>query len=129
MYFINDLFHNGSLWALIATIIYIYKQSEPLLKSHVRNNHEKSLLACSNRIVALVAPIADASPIDRKKLAINDLNEFAAQRKIPLTDKTARSFLSKAKADFINNGGHFAKPQSINLHVQSNGVVKEDENK
>lgn len=125
MNIINDIFHNGSLWALVLTIIYIYNEVEPVLKSHLRNNHEKSLLASANRIVPSVAKVADASPSDRENEMISELFEFASKRHIPINIDLAKSFITKAKSDYINNGGKM--PKTVNNLM--NKAINEGDNK
>lgn len=126
MQIINDLFQNGSLWTLIGTILYVYKGIEPVLKSNLRNNHEKSLLACSDRIIPAIAKVTDASPSDRKIEAISELNEFASKRHIPLSQKSAESYINKAVSDFKRNGGKLPDPKNIKNSINNsiNEVTK-----
>lgn len=126
---IKELWNDGSLWALIGFLAYIYKiDIRPLLKSHLRNSHEKSLLACADRAVASVAKVADASPSDREQEMLSLIFTFADKHKIPINRDVAKQFLNLALSRFKQNGGKFK--QSLQVKVNQDGSVQEeDDNK
>ena len=124
MNIINDIFQNGSIWALVGTLLYVFSEFEPALKAHVRNEHAKSLLDCANRIVPSIMKIQEASPTDRKNEALAELNEFASKRNIPLEQQVARHIIEKAITDFVNNGG---KIPEITNTIKSNVQKTQDD--
>lgn len=127
MYIVNDIFHNGSVWALVIALIYIFNALKPLIKSHLRNNHELSLFRCACRAVASVAQVAEASPSDRENEAISLIFRFANSHNIPIDMNLAKALFNQAKVHFKANGGQVKKP--LQVSVQSDGSVKEDDNK
>ena len=112
MYILNHIFNwiqSGAFVALVGVIGYIFQQTRPMIKSHVRNNHERSLMNCANRLVPALAKIAQATPADRKSEAISELCVFASKNHIKINPDEAKHFIEKAIEDYKSNGGSVKK--------------------
>lgn len=128
MKIVNYLIQDGPFWVIVGALIAFYKSIDPLITSHLRNNHEKSLHASADRAIPIVAKLVDASPTDRMNYGIQLIIEFATNRHIPINHKLAKSFYGKALSDFLANGGKFAQPKQT-VSVMPDGSIKEDDNK